>query len=84
MEYLPHWAFKIYCKVWKRVADRDFTYANLNLNGVYKIKKEEFNKFIFIAKKRGWLTVRLDEWDGRKRVYRLVDLNSITEFFALD
>mgnify|MGYP001619904588 FL=1 len=84
MEYIPSWAFKIYCKIWLTLADQNFTYSDLNKQDIYKVKKDEFINFIYCAKKKGWILVKLDELDGRKRVYKLMPLNTIVESFALD
>ncbi len=66
---LPKWLFKRYCLLWVKLKDREFTH-----NQAVKIlpdNKQMVSLILSEIRKAGWLEMRLDPKDARKRLYRL-------------
>ena len=66
---LAKWIQKRYSLLWNRFKSREFTFEQAR-----KILKTSagINVFFSDLRKSGWLEVRLDSKDNRKRVYKLL------------
>ena len=74
---LPKWIQKRYAILWKRFRDKEFTFEEAE--GILPDNKG-IHMFFSDLRKHGWLDVRLDEQDTRKRVYKLKNpLNAFGE-----
>jgi len=67
---LPKWVTQRYSILWKTFNKRDFNYSEAS-----KLLQEKNEALVSIViselKKHGWLTVKLDPGDSRKRIYTL-------------
>lgn len=67
---LPKWVTQRYSLLWKTFNKRDFNYSEAS-----QILKEKNEALVSIVisemKKHGWLAVKLDPEDSRKRIYTL-------------
>ena len=65
---LPKWIMQRYSILWNRFHEKEFDY-----DGASKILKKDIMLSITLSslKKAGWLELRLDVDDARKRIYRL-------------
>lgn len=65
---LPKWIMQRYSILWNTFKEREFDY-----DAVSHLLNNEKTISIAISKlkKHGWLDVKLDESDGRRRIYRL-------------
>ena len=74
-EVVPAWLVKRYIKLWDKFKDKDFSFEDAK-----KTLKEDY-KFLSVVlsemKKGGWLTLKLDPEDARKRLYRLIPLEEV-------
>jgi hypothetical protein len=66
---LSKWILKAYSKLWTEFKNKAFTHKD-------KSKTLNDNKMVSVIlsdlKKAGWLEVRLDPSDSRKRLYKLI------------
>ena len=68
VEPLSKWILKAYYKLWTKFKNKAFTHKDTS-------KTLNDDKMVIILsdlKKAGWLEVRLDPSDSRKRVYKLI------------
>jgi hypothetical protein len=69
VEPLPKWIMKAYSKLWTKFKNKEFNHEDAS-------KTLNDDKMISIIlsdlKKAGWLEVRLDPSDSRKRLYKLI------------
>jgi hypothetical protein len=67
---LPKWLTHRYSLLWKSFKNKEFNYDE-----AAKILKEEKERLVSVVlselKKHGWLTIKLDPEDSRKRIYTL-------------
>jgi len=72
---LPKWIMKRYAKLWKSFGKKNFGFEK-----TISVLKEEDNRIIGIIlselKKAGWLTVKQDPDNARKRIYQLKEPNN--------
>jgi hypothetical protein len=66
-EPLPRWAMRAYSKLWAEFKSSEFDY-----NAATKVLHNGMTSVVLSRlKKNGWLEVKLDPIDSRKRVYKL-------------
>lgn len=65
---LPKWIMKHYSTLWNKFKNREFRYEDAS-----KALKEKKMMSLILSelKKAGWLEVKLDPKDSRKRIYQL-------------
>ena len=65
---LPKWIMKKYSMLWNKFRDREF-----NHSAAFEELKEDSMTSIALSelRKNGWLEIKLDPSDARKRLYRL-------------
>ena len=67
---LPKWLTYRYSLLWKSFKNKEFSYDK-----DAKILKEKKERLVSVIlselKKQGWLTIKLDPKDSRKRIYTL-------------
>ena len=67
---LPKWLTYRYSLLWKSFKNKEFAYDE-----AIKILKEKKERLVSVVlselKKQGWLTIKLDPEDSRKRIYTL-------------
>jgi len=65
---LPKWIMQRYSTLWNKFGDKEFNhddaFKTLNRDKMISIALSELRRF-------GWLGIKLDPNDARKRVYRL-------------
>jgi len=75
---LPKWAMQKYAILWNRFKTQEFNHESAS-----KILKEKNPNLVSVLlnhlKKNGWLIVKLDLNDTRKRVYVLISLEKAVE-----
>ena len=75
VEPIPKWIMKRYAKLWKAFGSKDFSFEKAD-----KALEEEDNRIIGIIlselKKAGWLEVKQDPDNSRKRLYQLKKPNT--------
>ena len=62
---LPAWEMKNYSLLWRKFGSKEFN----NIEAQQELKLKDSH----MVKKKGWLEIRRDEKDQRKKVYNLVD-----------
>ncbi|MCD6591048.1 MAG: SAM-dependent DNA methyltransferase [Candidatus Aenigmarchaeota archaeon] len=79
---LPEWLEKRYGILWNAFKDRDFTREELIKVLREKSGDDERTAGVIISElnKGGWLKIKLDPNDARKRLYRLEDMFSLDRF----
>jgi hypothetical protein len=66
-EPLPRWAMRAYSKLWTKFKNSEFDY-----NAAVEVLHNGMTSVVLSRlKKSGWLEVKLDPIDSRKRVYKL-------------
>ncbi|MEM5816139.1 MAG: hypothetical protein QXL14_03795 [Candidatus Aenigmatarchaeota archaeon] len=69
VEPLPRWLMKAYSKLWIKFKNKEFNHEEasktLNDDKMVSIILSEM-------KQRGWLEIRLNPEDSRKRLYKLI------------
>lgn len=65
---IPTWVMQRYAKLWKKFKDTPFNYEKAL--GVLK-EKETMSVVLSELRKAGWLEVKLDPNDTRRRIYIL-------------
>jgi len=69
---LPAWEMKNYSLLWRKFGSKEFN--NIEAQQELKLKDSHMVSVLFYnLKKKGWLEIRRDEKDQRKKVYNLVD-----------
>lgn len=76
-ELLPKWVFKIYANLWKKFKDEEF--GREAASRILEEKENVVNMAFSRLRKSGWLNVRLDPKDNRKRIYKLKEPAEIVE-----
>ena len=73
-EPLPKWIMKHYSTLWREFKNKEFIYedASKTLN-----EKKMMSLILSELKKNGWLNVKLDPEDSRKRIYQLKNPNEV-------
>jgi len=73
-EPLPKWIMKHYSTLWREFKNKEFIYedASKTLN-----EKKMMSLILSELKKSGWLNVKLDPEDSRKRIYQLKNPNEV-------
>ena len=70
---LLRWAMERYAKLWNKFKDKEFDYTD-----VVKTLKEKnediISVFLSYLKKYGWLTIKINPEDSRKRIYQLKNI----------
>ena len=75
---IPKWVWKRYAWLWKKFGNKPFTFeqAQKELKHIVKnVVSVMFNEL----KTAGWIAVNLNQEDGRKRVYNLLNPISIIQ-----
>jgi len=69
VEPLPKWIMKAYSKLWTKFKNKEFNHEDAS-----KTLNDDKMVSIILSglKKAGWLEVRLDPTDSRKRLYKLI------------
>ena len=69
---LPAWEMKNYSLLWKKFGSKEFN--NLEAKQELKLDDDHMVSVLFYnLKKKGWLEIRRNEKDQRKKVYSLVE-----------
>lgn len=76
-EILPKWMFKIYADLWKEFKNEEF--GREDASRILKEKENVINMAFSRLRKSGWLNVRLNPKDNRKRIYKLNEPTEIVE-----
>ena len=63
---LPKWIMRKYAQLWKKFRDTEFEHSETE-----EILEENASVIISFLKKNGWLSIRLNPEDSRKRFYML-------------
>jgi len=65
---LPKWVMKHYSILWNNFKDKGFRYKDAS-----RVVNEEKMMSLILSelKRNGWLNVKLDPKDSRKRIYKL-------------
>ena len=66
---LPKWIQTRYALLWNRFKEKSFSHEDAT--NFIKEKKEVISVFLSDLKKAGWLDIKLDQNDSRKRMYKL-------------
>ena len=67
---IPKWVQIRYAKLWNKYKEKDVSYSDIEK--VLKIdKKNTISVFLNELRTAGWITIKLDENDARKRSYLL-------------
>ena len=65
---LPKWIMKHYSTLWNKFNNKEFRYRNASKT----LKNKKMISLILSElKKSGWLDIKLDPKDSRKRIYKL-------------
>ena len=69
VEPLPKWIMRAYSKLWVKFRNKEFTY-----NSAYKLldKRKTTSLILSELKKSGWIKIRINPTDSRKRIYKLI------------
>ena len=70
IKHLPEWIMKRYAKLWHRFRDREFTKEQAS-----DVLKSDKSLAVFLSdlRKAGWVSIKLNEGDARKTIYKLKD-----------
>jgi len=68
---LPKWEMRAYATLWNKYKSKEFNHEEVCK--LLKKKKEVVSVLLSDIKKAGWVEVKLDPQDSRKRVYILKD-----------
>lgn len=69
---LPAWEMKNYSLLWRKFGSKEF--SNLEAKEELKLEDNHMISVLFYnLKRKGWLEIRRDEKDQRKKVYNLVE-----------
>lgn len=68
VKHLPEWAFVRYAKLWSKFKNKDFSYEEAK-----NLLKEKTAMSVLLSelKDAGWIEVKLNPQDTRKRIYKL-------------
>ena len=66
---LPKWEMEVYSILWNKYDSKDFSHNNACT--LLKQKKGVVSVLLSDMKKAGWIEVKLDPHDSRKRTYLL-------------
>ncbi len=69
-EPIPKWLMRKYALLWNRFQEKEFDHAEAC--GILKDGEVNVSLALSDMKKAGWLEVRINPQDSRKRVYRLL------------
>jgi len=70
---LPKWLMKRYAILWCKFNESEFDHEQAC--GAFEKDGELVSLFLSEMKKRGWLEVKINPHDTRKRVYKLISPN---------
>lgn len=76
-EPLPKWMMRRYAQLWKLFKDKEF-----NIEDAVKELREDRGVMLVLLsnwRKKGWLEVKFNKEDARKRVYRLKSPEKVIE-----
>jgi hypothetical protein len=77
---LPKWVMRRYLLLWKTLGDKEFEFEDA-LRILKKQLKPDDKRIVALflseLKKAGWLDVKLNPLDGRKRIYSLKGYDDI-------
>ena len=67
-KHLPEWIMERYSKLWLKFKDKEFTREQ-----AAKVIGNDKALAVFLSelRKSGWISIRLDENDARKNIYKL-------------
>lgn len=67
-EPIPKWIQRRYATLWQKFAENEFSYDQ----AVFILKDSKgINMFLSDLKKAGWIEIKLDPKDSRRRIYSL-------------
>lgn len=72
---LPKWIQIRYAPLWKTFKEKEFTFEQAEK--ILKNHKKGINMFFSDLKKAGWVEVKLNKKDTRKRIYKIKNPNQI-------
>lgn len=77
MKNLPRWVMDRYALLWASFREREFSFklAFDCINNVNDIDSRVLSMVLSELLKNGWLESRLDDYDSRKRMYKLTEPN---------
>lgn len=75
---IPKWVWNRYSLLWKKFKDKPFTFEQAQKELKY-LDRNTISVMFNELKNAGWLSVRLDESDSRKRNYNLFNPVNIVE-----
>lgn len=78
---IPKWVWKKYALLWKKFEENDFTFKEAQVV-LQHLDRNTISVMFNELKKAGWLEVKLNEKDTRKRVYTLVKPSEPVERFG--
>jgi DNA-binding MarR family transcriptional regulator len=69
VEPLPKWIMRAYSKLWVKFKNKEFNHDEAS-----KTLKEDKMVSVILSemKKAGWLEIKLDPTDSRRRLYKLI------------
>ena len=75
---LPAWEMKSYSLLWKKFKDKEFT--NKEAQTCLKIEDSHTISVLFYnLNKKGWIIIKRDTKDRRKKVYKLINPENAIE-----
>jgi len=74
VEPLPKWIMKRYAKLWKAFASKDFSFEKA-INALEEEDDRMIGLVLSELRKAGWITVKQDPNNPRKRLYQLKQPN---------
>lgn len=82
VELLPKWIFRRYLILWNAFQSREF-YFDEAFNQLQKMPVPDAKKIVTLflseLRRKGWLEVRLDPDDARRRIYNLRPYKDVLE-----
>lgn len=67
---IPSWLMQRYSILWKEYKKNEFNYSDA-ISTLQEKKDPLISVVLSSLKRRGWLTIKLDSKDSRKRIYKL-------------
>ena len=68
VKHLPEWVFVRYAKLWSKFKDKEFSYEEAK---EFLKEKTAMSVLLSELKEAGWIEVKLNPQDTRKRIYKL-------------
>ncbi len=70
MKHLPEWVMQRYAKLWSKFREKEFSFEEAK---EFLKEKTAMSVLLSELKEAGWIEVKLDQKDSRKRLYNLVN-----------